>query len=142
MGLNGICVAWTTSCSNQTASILALKFGWTSSEKIHTFINVSSLLGKAVGAIFGGIVIQFGRKKVFVCFNILAILSLLLMQIVSGWMLILGQFLYGVFVTVVHMACLKMINETIPVYLLGSFGTVVQTGASFGHLLLLGLGIP
>ena len=39
------------------------------------------------------------------------------------------------------MSCLKMINETVPVYMLFKFGTVIQTGAAFGYLLVLGLGL-
>ena len=33
-----------------------------------------------------------------------------------------------------------MINETVPVYLLGTCGTVVQSMMSTGYLLVLGLG--
>ena len=29
MGINGVCVAWTTGGNNQTASIFAAKLGWT-----------------------------------------------------------------------------------------------------------------
>lgn len=98
-------------------------------------------MGKALGATFGGKVIPYGRKKVFIWFNIMAILSLLIMQIVSIWTICLGKLLHGIFVTTVHMACLKMINETIPVYMLFKFGTVIQTCAAFGYLLVLGLGL-
>ena len=33
-----------------------------------------------------------------------------------------------------------MINETVPVYLLGRFGPVIQTMTAMGYLLVLGMG--
>jgi hypothetical protein len=39
------------------------------------------------------------------------------------------------------MAAIKMINETVPVHLLGSAGTIVNTSLSFGYMLCLGLGL-
>jgi len=51
----------------------------------------------------------------------------MLMQILNTYTISLGKFLNGFFVTVVHMANIKMINETVPVYLLGACGTVVGT---------------
>jgi hypothetical protein len=44
MGLNGICVAWTTGGNNQTANIIAAKLGWSQSETRfnNTLINVAS----------------------------------------------------------------------------------------------------
>lgn len=43
-------------------------------------------------------------------------------------------------VTVVHIANIKMINETVPVQLLGACGTVVNFMMSVGYYLVLGLG--
>ena len=43
--------------------------------------------------------------------------------------------------TVVHMANIKMINETVPVYLLGACGTVVGTMQAVGYFIVLGGGI-
>ena len=106
MAANGICVAWTTGGNNQTASIFAAKLEWTADEtrKYNSLINFSSQLGKAMGAYFGGRIITQGRKKVFIKYNILAIVACLIMQIVSVFTLSLGKFLHGFFVTVVHMA--------------------------------------
>ena len=63
------------------------------------------------------------------------------MQILSIQTLCLGKFLNGIFVTVVHMAALKMINETIPVYLLFQLGSSIQTCGAFGYLIVFGLGL-
>ena len=44
IGINGICVAWTTGGNNQTAPIFAAKFGWSEKETMYynTMINFSS----------------------------------------------------------------------------------------------------
>ena len=63
------------------------------------------------------------------------------MQILNVWTLCIGKFLHGVFVTVCHMAATKMINETVPVFLIGQVGVVVQTMMAFGYCLVMGMGM-
>ena len=46
----------------------------------------------------------------------------------------------GFFVTVVHMAQIKMINETVPVYLLDKYGSIVSALTSLGYFLVFGFG--
>jgi hypothetical protein len=77
---------------------------------------------------------------VFIVFNVLAICSQILMQIVNTYTLAIGKFLNGFFVTVVHIASVKMINETAPVQLLGPCGTVVNFMLSVGYYMVLGFG--
>ena len=62
------------------------------------------------------------------------------MQILNTYTITIGKFLNGIFVTCVHIAVTKMVNETVPVYLLGTCGTVTQSMMSSGYLLVLGLG--
>jgi predicted MFS family arabinose efflux permease len=80
MGLNGICVAWTTGGNNQTANVIAAKLGWTAEEtrRNNTLINVCSQVGKTLGAYFGGKIIPIGRKKVFLYGNVLSFLTCLM----------------------------------------------------------------
>ena len=106
MGINGICVAWTTGGNNQTADIFAAKLDWDADQTRfnNTLINFCSQIGKALGALYGGYIIPFGRKQAFIKYNILAIFSCLIMQIVSIWTLSIGKFLNGFFVTVVAIA--------------------------------------
>ena len=74
-------------------------------------------------------------------FNVLAIISCLIMQYLSTVTLCLGKFLHGVFITVVHISQIKMINETVPVNLLGKYGAIVQQGTALGYFLVLGFGL-
>jgi len=55
----------------------------------------------------------------------MTIIACLVMQILALPTLVAGKFLHGFFVTVVHMSQIKMLNETVPVYLLGQFGPLV-----------------
>ena len=128
IGLSGACMCWTTAGNNQTAGVFAAKLNWTSEElRINdTLINLFSQIGKMLGAFLGGHLIESGRKEVFIKYSVLSIISCHIMQYLSIWTLCLGKLLNGIFVTVVVMACGKMINETVPVYLLETYGIIVQ----------------
>ena len=56
IGINGIIVTFTVAGNNQTANIFAAKLMWTAEEarRNNTFINTFSLIGKTMGATFGG----------------------------------------------------------------------------------------
>ena len=116
--------------------------GWSASEAKtnNTIINFASQAGKTLGALYGGILMKNGRKRVFLVYNFLGILACILMQFLNIWTLSLGKLFHGFVVTVVHVASMKMVNETVPVYMLGSCGTLIQTSTAFGYLLVLGMG--
>jgi hypothetical protein len=77
VGINGVCVAYTTGGNNQTASIFAAKLDWDADQtrRNNSLINFCSQIGKAIGATYAGKIIPIGRKKAFLGFNVLAILS-------------------------------------------------------------------
>ena len=81
-----------------------------------------------------------GRKRIFLVFNALAIVSQVLMQFVNVNTLIIGKFLNGIFVTVVHISIVKMVNESCPVYLLGIGGSIVGFAIALGYFLVMALG--
>ena len=143
LALNGISVAWTTGGNNQTANIFSAKLEWTDSETrvYNSLINLASQLGKAAGALYGGALIVNGRREPFILHSVLSILSCLIMQIVSVPTLVIGKFLHGVTVTVVHMASNKMISETVPVDQLGKFGSAFSILNNVGYTLVLGFGL-
>ena len=63
------------------------------------------------------------------------------MQWLNIWAIILGKFLQGISVTVVHLAVMKIINETVPLSMVGFFGVFINQVGTIGMLLSLGLGI-
>ena len=58
--------------------------------------------------------------------------------------LILGKLLHGIFVTVVHVANVKMINETVPHDLIGPYGSLIAIEITTGYMLtcVFGVGFP
>ena len=125
LAVNSISVAWTTGGNNQTANLFSAKLNWSDDETrlYNSLINLSSQIGKSAGAFYGGAAIGSGRKNQLINHCVMSVFSCLIMQIVSVPTLILGKFLHGFTVTVVHMAATKMISESVPVYQLGLFGT-------------------
>ena len=117
LALNSIAVSWTTGGNNQTANVIAAKLDWNAAEtRLHnTAINFAAQIGKSLGAIVGGKLIQESRRDVFMKYNFLAMVSTLLMQFLSFPMLVFGKFTNGFVVTVAYIAAIKMINETVPV---------------------------
>ena len=100
--------------------------GWTEDEMRlnNKLINLCSLFGKTIGSVIGGKLIENGRRSAFIKYNILAILTSLIMQYLSLFTLCLGSFLHGICIIIVQISISKMINESIPVYKLGSVGVI------------------
>jgi MFS family permease len=102
-------------------------------------INICSLFGKTIGAVIGGKLIENGRRSAFIKYNLLAILASLIMQYLSLFTLCLGSFLQGICIIIVQISISKMINESIPVYKLGSVGVITPIGISFGYVIFLAM---
>ena len=77
-------------------------------------------------------------------YGVLTLVSCLSQQIMSVYCLIFSKFLNGIFQCIVQLATVKMINETVPVYLLGKYNPVVSSFIATGYLLVttLGEGLP
>jgi MFS family permease len=86
--------------------VYAAKLNWTGEDTrfYNSLVNFSSQIGKTIGAFVGGQMIMRGRKKVFIYSNVVALLSVLIMQIMNIYCLCIGKFINGVFVTMVHIA--------------------------------------
>ena len=87
-------------------------------------MNFASQIGKALGAIYGGIIILRGRKKVFLIFNILSILSTALTLILNYQVIVAAKFLQGFFVPVVHIRSITTVHATAPSSQIGRYGTI------------------
>lgn len=146
MALNTINVAWTTAGHNQVAPIFAAKFQWTEDETRlnNSLINFASNVGKALGAVIGGKLIEQGRKSCFIKYNILSIIACLAMQYLNLYAIIAAKFVHGLFVTFIHMSNVKMINETVPTHLKSQYGTYIAVVMTSGYTLtmIVGLGLP
>ena len=63
------------------------------------------------------------------------------MQILWVPTIVIGKFLHGYYVTVVHMAMCKMIAETVPKSQAALFSPVIQVFGAGGFALVLGFGL-
>lgn len=126
--------------------IFAAKLDWTPEETRYnnSLINFASNVGKAIGAVIGGKIIENGRKDCFVTYNFLSIFACLAMQYLDLYTIIAAKFVHGLFVTFVHMSNVKMINETVPEYLKSQYGTYIAVVMTSGYTLtmIVGLGLP
>ena len=132
--------------NNQTANVIAAKFDWTEEETrfFNSLINACSILGMSFGSFFGGIVIQMGRRRTILLFNILSIISLCTSLILNLPAIVIGKFLFGFSSGVINVAGPKMLDETVPTDLLGAFG--IATNAyiclGIGLAMIVGAGLP
>ena len=84
---------------------------------------------------------QNGRKRVFILYTVLSMLSCLIMQYPTVWTLCIGKVFHGVLVTIVMVTASKQINETVPVYLLDTYGAILQVFEGLGLIIFLGFGM-
>ena len=78
-----------------------------------------------MGAVVGGKLVKGGRKKVFLDFNAYAVISYIFMQVLDVYVMAAAKFVNAFLVTVVQVAAVMMVNETVPAYLLGACGSVI-----------------
>lgn len=146
LGFGGMQMGFAISGNNQTANVIAAKFDWTEKETrfFNSLINSCSILGMAVGSFSGGIAIQMGRRKTSIIFNILSVISLCTTLILSLPAIVIGKFLFGFSSGVINVAHTKMLDETVPVDLLGAFGIATNLYICFGIglAMIVGAGLP
>ena len=123
--------------------MIKAKFGWTAEENVfyNTIMSSSSILGALLGAIGGGVIIKFGRRKVLLWFNIVAAIAITLTMFLSVELICLGRLLFGICAGVFLVAAPKMLDETIPVSHLAIFGTVTNTFLSLGITVAIMMGV-
>ena len=132
--------------NNQTANVIAAKFSWTEEETrlYNSLINAMSILGLSLGSFAGGLVIPYGRRKTILIFNFLAEISICTTLILKVPAILIGKFAFGFFSGVINVAAPKMLDETVPVDLLGAFGIATNAYICFGIGLatIVGAGLP
>ena len=85
-----------------------------------------------------------GRRKTIIIFNVLSIIGLCTSLIEKLASIVIGKFIFGFSVGVLNVAGPKMLDETVPVELLGAFGIATNVYICFGIGLatLIGVGLP
>jgi MFS family permease len=125
---------------------MAAKFGWSDDQTrfYNTFINFAAQLGLAVGCTLGGVIINMGRRKTILIFNLVSAISVVLSLVLSIPAILIGKLVFGVCAGILNTACPKYIDETVPIDLIGFYGTSTNIFVclGIGAAQFIGSGLP
>ena len=97
-----------------------------------------------IGAIVATQIIKYGRRIFLLTFGVLGIGGTAMSLYLNVWVISVGRLLHGLSAGIFMSAGPRMLDETVPIHLLGSFGVYTNVYCNLGVLicLLLGLGLP
>ena len=108
-------------------------------------ISTASVLGVSIGAIIGGKIITYGRRKAVLIFDLLGIIGSGLSVIPNLDVILVGRLIYGFSAGVLVTACPKIVEETVPsTHMDNGFGISTNLGINLFVMisLLSGLIVP
>ena len=80
-----------------------------------TVLQTCSIVGIAIGSVFGGDFVKNGRRATIIQFNIVGMLATLLtLQLANFDLMCLGRVIYGISCGVLACTTPKILDETIP----------------------------
>lgn len=143
VGFGNMQSGFAISGNNQTAPVIKTKFGWDEDEAVlyNTMISAAAMFGVVFGALSGGKFIQKGRKRAIILFNILSAGATTMTMFLNLPLIIIGRFLFGFCCGVIQVSAVKMLDETVPVYLSSKFGTATNSMMAFGIMVAILLGV-
>jgi MFS family permease len=135
------------SATASTLSSLEKQLKWTKDnvDTNKTLISTASVLGISIGAIVGGKIIAYGRRKSVLIFDLLGIIGSVLSIIENFYVILVGRLMYGFAAGVLVTACPKIVEETVPsAYMDLGYGISTNLGINLFVMisLLSGLIIP
>lgn len=136
-GLGALQTGWAITGNTQTAPVFIVKFGWDDDEQkiYNTLISSVSILGIAIGSLFGGLAVQKGRRRAIFIFDLMVIFGSAICQYLSLPTLCLGRFICGLAAGVLNIALSKSIIETVPEKYTGLFGSFSNFYIALGVML-------
>jgi MFS family permease len=107
-------------------------------------IGSSAVLGACIGSIIGGKIITIGRRKSMIIFLFVSAIAVLGTIFLNFYTLCLGRLFLGIGGGLFAVALPRMIDETVPHNLLGTFGIVTNLSLNAGGMLsiVMGVGLP
>ena len=106
-----------------------------------TLAQSLTTLGAAVGALFSGPVLKFGRWKCILFTNLFVIMGAGLTIVSDKTIVLIGRFLYGIACGAFSVFCPKYISEVAPTEIKGPAGALSQICITFGILVPFSIGI-
>jgi len=110
-----------------------------------TILSTSAVFGLAMGSIFGGDFIKYGRRLTLIQFNLVGLFGSCIALYLNFWIMCVGRFIYGFSAGVIMCATPKMLEETIPANVAEKgFGTSTNILINVGNFLcmMLAAGMP
>lgn len=99
----------------------------------HTMIGSSAVLGAVMGALTGGkFITSLGRRKSLIIFNAIAFFFVFPTVIENFYTLCFGRLGLGFCGGIFQVALPRIIEETVPFHLLGSFGIITNLAINGG----------
>lgn len=143
VGLGAFHTGWALFGSTQIFPVLEAKFGWTHEEALmnHSLIGSSSIAGVMVGSLFGGGIIDKGRRRAILMISVLIYIGAGITLILTVPTIIIGRFICGIAAGILTMCNAKSIVETVPVKYNGVFGALTNILICYGGLIALSLGL-
>eukprot|EP00347_Sterkiella_histriomuscorum_P013305 403365224 len=140
-------LGYVLTANNQVSPILDVQFGLIDDNEkkfYHTMIGSSAVLGATVGSFSAGSIIQIGRRKSIIIFNFIAILATFSTLVLNFYAMCAGRFVLGFCGGLFSVSLARMIDETVPINLLGTFGVVTNLSMNAGNMvsILMGAGLP
>lgn len=140
-------LGYVLTANNQVSPILDVWFDLESNEDkkfYHTMIGSSAVLGATIGSFSAGKIISIGRRKSIIIFNFIAILAVVSTLFVNFYAMCFGRLVLGFCGGLFSVSLARMIDETVPQDLLGTFGVVTNLSMNAGNMvsILMGAGLP
>lgn len=141
VSLNGTC---------QIAPALKYQQEWGDNQQMIdyyiTILSTASIIGISVGSVIGGDFVKaLGSRKTIIYFNIVGLIGSIMSLMVNFRIMVLGRFTFGFGSGILMCATSKILEETIPVYLIDKgFGTSTNILMQLFNfmLLLMAIGMP
>lgn len=97
---------------------------------ITTIQNVALVVTSFIAPFF----LKYGKRRTMIFNTLLCFVGSAFSVIDGVWSLCIGRFICGVSAGYFALACPKFINETVPLEMKGSMGSMVQVALTFGIL--------
>lgn len=129
-------LCWVFAGNSQTTHIFEAKFGWDKEDTkfYNAIISTSGVIGTMAGSLIGGKVIETGRRKAALYWQVLAIVGAAITQIGTVPWLCFGRFLNGITAGIATNVMGKSLDDTVPVEASGQFGTLLNFHITLGIL--------
>jgi MFS family permease len=97
-----------------------------------------------IGSLISGSLVAYGRRKMLILFGIIGMVFTALTLVPNLVCILIGRCVFGIATGVFMTAAPRMLDETVPQHLIGSFGVYTNVYANLGVMgtLLLGIGLP